>query len=63
MKNHSKPNTQYSEWKANVKINGENVDVDLGSKLPFLEDASQPIRNKRISKHTRSDCAKEPGSA
>ena len=58
MKKHSKPNIQYSEWKANVKVNGENVDVDLRSKLPFL-DASQPTRNKGMSKRTRSDWAKE----
>lgn len=59
IKTHSKPNIQYSEWKANVKINGGNVDVDLGSKLPFLEDASEPTTKKRMYKKTRSNWPKE----
>ena len=50
LKKHSKQFIQDSEWKANVRVNGENVEVDLGSKFPPFDDASQPIRKKITSK-------------
>ena len=47
---HSKQFGKDSEWKANVRINGENVEVDLGSKFSPFDDASQPIRKKITSR-------------
>ena len=54
LKSHSKQSTQYSKWKANVSVNGQNVEVDLGSEMTLFDDASQPIRKKTTSKHKKS---------
>ena len=57
LKNHSKLFNQDSEWKANVRVNGENVEVALGSKFPAYNDTSQPIK-KRITSKQRLNAKK-----
>ena len=37
-----------------MRVNGENVEVDLGSKLPLFDHASQPIKKKLSSKHRKN---------
>ena len=54
LKNYSKQFAQDSKWMANVRVNGENVKVDLGSKLPLFDHASQPIKKKLSSKHRKN---------
>ena len=46
---------QDSKWKANVRVNGKNVEVDLGSEMPLFHDVSQPIRKKMTSKHRKNE--------
>ena len=55
LKNHSMQFAQDSKWKANVRVNGKNVEVDLGSEMPLFHDVSQPIRKKMTSKHRKNE--------